>query len=140
MKKVKKFALVKEAWLLKGEEEYNIDYAIDAIIEGIRKKLILENLISDYRKMSPERAENMLSDLYANNSGEFTVENKRGYVLGGMFFFAGILSWLVIYFLRNSPGFNYRGPGKFIYWLAIGGTLIGGTMLISAISGKYREE
>lgn len=141
MKKVEKYASVKENYLRKGVAEYNIDYAVDAILEGTKKKLILENLTGDYRKMTEADANAMLNDLYAAGGGEFAVENRRGYFLGGLLLLIGIMChFIILPFLEQDPGFGFRGMGKYFYLLCYGSLILGALILLSSFLGGYRED
>src|SRR5688500_8252556 len=93
-----KIKSVREKYLDKGFQEYNIDYAIDSVKTGSKRGHIIESLTSDYRGMTAEDSHQLLNDLFAANGGEFKKENRGGYLYGTFFLLIGLsLSIYIIY-------------------------------------------
>jgi hypothetical protein len=135
-----KFNSAKQQLLAQDITEENIDYAILSVKDGVRREVILESLMSDYRGMDYLKANNMLEDLYEAYGGEFRKENRTGYFFGIALLLIGIAALLYI-----IPNWNnvLNGQAPFIRLAAgFGGfcLIAGGVTLYKALRGNYRHE
>jgi hypothetical protein len=134
---MKNINLIKAKYLGKGVTADNLEYAIEAVIDGSKREHIIENLTADYRGMQAGEANQLLEELFVANGGEFKKENRGGYLFGIVFLLVGLAASFYIYFVND-----YLGKSRLFYliWaLAIGG-LVGGAIYIGmAVRGKYRD-
>ena len=72
------FELIKSKYLILGVTEDNLDYAIESVVDGTKREIIIETLTADYRGMPPNQANQLVEDLYTANGGEFKKENRGG--------------------------------------------------------------
>ncbi len=105
---------IKARYRSMGIKEDNIDYAISAVKDGVKRAHIVENLTADYRGMKEEETMPLLNELFAANGGEHKKENSNGYLFGGC--------TLAVDFWRTITSFTFTpsaasssGPSPFGY-------------------------
>lgn len=136
---MKKFDSVKSKYLALGVSEDNIDYAIEAVIDGGKREHILESLTADYRGMSETQSSQMLGDLFEANGGEFKKENQGGY-LNGIFLslFGGLgLVCLILMLVWGEFKFKFA---LLAFGVAVFGLIKGPMIILKSLKGNYREE
>lgn len=136
---MRKFEQLKSKLVLSGIREDNIDFAVESISEAVRREVVIESLTASYRGMSYEDANRMLNEIYKVQSGEFKIENKGGYIYGGILLFAGLVCLTIsIIFFRMDDS-----PSKLRYITMIVGSFgltQGSIMLYKAYKGQFRDE
>lgn len=135
---MKKFNAVIEKYTRNGVRLDNIEYAISAIKDGVRREYILDTLTADYRGMDIQQATLLLEDLYTATGGEFKKESQSGYLYGIFFLLIGLGSAFYIFYVMMYGGILVRPIVMGI--LAVGGTIGGIGYLVGAIRGTYRDE
>ncbi|MDJ1500830.1 hypothetical protein [Xanthocytophaga agilis] len=131
-----KFDTVIEKHTNLGVHANNIEYAISAIKDGVRREYILETLTADYRGMTSQQATELLEDLYAKAGGEFKQESRAGYLYGIFLLLIGFgASFYIFYVMRYGGKLSLVVIG-----CAIGGIIGGIGYILSAILGTHREE
>lgn len=140
MKRKERFQQVKDKYVSQGLDGSHVDYAIEAVQEGVKREFIFENLTSEYRKVSLGDANFLLDDLYEAFGGEFKLQNRQGYIWGAVLLFIGFGLYFSLPYLKKDPGFGTRGFGRYIYFAMWGGFIAGGLKIIAAFFNKHRED
>lgn len=135
---MKKFSSIKDRYQLLGVKEDNIDFAIDAILDGTKREIIIDALTSIYRGMKFERATQLLNDLYEANGGEYKSVNREGFLYGILFSLAGLLGVGFLVGMITSGEWKFKFL-LFFVGLAFTGFVIGPRLIIKSIKGQYRE-
>ena len=135
---MKKIEQVKVKYLALGLQEDNIDYTITAVLEGTRREIILESLMASYRGMTEEQSNQLLTELFEANGGEFRKENRDGYLFGTMILLFGVTGLgFAIAFLVNGV----FQPKLLLFAIAVAlfGLFKGPVLLYKSLRGTYRE-
>jgi len=131
-----KFKNVTDRYVEYGISEFNIEYAIQEVLDGTKREYIEESLTQEYRGMTSAQATALLNDLYLADGGEFKRQNRKGYFWAFAFMLAGaICSFLTYHFWKESGLISLK-----IVAGAILCSLAGILTLISVLFGQYREE
>jgi hypothetical protein len=135
---MRKIDLIKQKYLGIGVREDNIDFAIDAVLEGTKRELIIETLSADYRGMPEAQSSQLLEELFEANGGEFKKENRGGYLYGYLLLLVGVLGAGILVAILLSGEWRL----KFIILsgaAALFGLVQGPVLLYKAFRGKYRD-
>lgn len=134
-----KFDQTRSKLISSGVREDNIDFAIDSIKDGTRRKIILESLTATYRGINTEEANQMLNEIYEVQGGEFKIENKGGYIYGGILLGAGLicLAMSIIFFMQDDSPSKLR-----LITMIVGsvGLTQGPIVLYKTYKGQFRHE
>ena len=136
---MRKTDLIKEKYLYIGVREDNIDFAIEAVLDGTKREIIIETLRADYRGMTQEQSSRLLEELFEANGGEFKKENRTGYLFGTMLTLIGLLG------AGFLLGMLITGELKSKFLLIAGavalfGLIQGPVLLYKSFKGKYRDD
>ena len=132
------FELIKSKYLILGVTEDNLDYAIESVVDGTKREIIIETLTADYRGMPPNQANQLVEDLYTANGGEFKKENRGGYLYGTLLSLLGLAGagFLVAMLISGE------GKIKFIIIalaVAAFGLSKGPVLMVKSFRGKFRD-
>ncbi len=116
----------------------NIEYAINAVKDGVRREHILENLTADYRGMSQEQGNALLEDIYNVSGGEFKKENRGGYVFGGFMLVLGLSAAFYIVYVLYYGGVIIRPI--LVALAALVGLTVGTRLILKSLKGQYRDD
>jgi hypothetical protein len=139
--KTLKFDEIKANYLAQGQKEDLIDYAISEVQMHTKRNELMGCLTDDHMNMSPLTANALLNDLYEANGGEFTRENRFGFLWAiGLIIFAGVL-FLFYYTLENNQDLNTISNDK-LKGISISFTglflILGIITLVLSFLGKFR--
>lgn len=136
---IKKFEEIKIQFMAMGTREDNIDFAIEALKDGVRREHILESLTADYRGMTTADSTRLLDKLYAANGGEFRKESQDGYLTGILLCIIGAagLFFLVSMLITGEIKIKLMALA---FIATMFGLVKGPIMLIKSYQGKYRLE
>ena len=136
---MQKFQLIKTRYLILGVTPDNIDYAIESVIDGTKREIIIETLTADYRGVPDSLAVQLLEDLYGANGGEFKKENRSGYLYGTVLSLVGLVSAGFLIAMLISGEWKI----KFLI-IALGGAIFGlskgPVLIIKSLRGKFRDD
>lgn len=135
---MKKFDDIKSKYLLLGVSANNIDYAIESVMDGSKREIIMETLTADYRGMNALKAAALLDDLFLANGGEFKKENRGGYLFGTLLTLVGVAGFVFFVVMIISGEIK----PKFLsiaFAFTIFGLVKGPILLIKAFRGNYRD-
>lgn len=135
---MQKFNLIRAKYLTLGVKEDNVDYAIQAVMNGTKREYIIESLTADYRGMSESQAQQMLEQLFEANGGEFKKENRGGYLTGIFLCLVGLLGLGFFIAMLVSGEMKF----KFFIWALIGaifGLSKGPILIVKSMRGNYRD-
>lgn len=135
-----KFDLIRQKYLSLGVKEDNVDFAIEAVIDGTRREHIIESLTADYRGMTEAQSNVLLEELFMANGGEFKKENSRGYLFAVLLLLIGITGtgFLIAFLLSGGVAVKLK---LILVSLsaALFGLIKGGTLLAKSLKGNYRD-
>jgi hypothetical protein len=131
---MKHIELIKKKYIGMGMHEKNIDYAIDAVKDHVKRVYIIENLTCDYRKETLENSNLLLDDLFKANGGEFKQVNRFAIFIGSLLLIGGT-GWLIYYIEHIRHDFAAREIGLIIIIIILG--LI---FIIKGILKQHRED
>jgi len=128
---------IKQEFEQGGIGSEHIEYAYSAIMDGIRRELIINNLVNQ-RGVNESKSHELLNRLYLLNGGEFKVENRRGYMSGITIIGAAIVLVLYSIVFRIFRPYEKQPTISGKNWrdlFAQSFRIFGATF-----KGKYREE